>query len=205
MKQEISDEEFSLLSKEFDPLQSRDVHTGRWAKSKGTSFLNENGEEVDADDEMTDEEFSSLSKLVSDDDGREEFFLEANIEKRDDEKQLVFGWASVAKLANGTEVVDKQGDVLQDIDAMEDVAYHFVLNSRDGGEMHIKKGVSTLVESFVSTPEKWDAMGIPAGVLPVGWWCGWKVNDTAVWERVKKRELTMFSVHGSGLRKRIEE
>ena len=111
-----------------------------------------------------------------------EFDLTGDISKSDDDKQLVFGWMSIAKRANGDVVVDKQGDVLDDIDAMETVAYDFVLNSRDGGEMHIRKGVSTLVESFFSTPEKWKAMGIPEGILPIGWWGGFHVNDSEVWK-----------------------
>lgn len=112
---------------------------------------------------------------------------------------------SVATRANGEVVVDKQGDVLDDIDAMENVAYDFVLNSRDGGEMHIRKGVSTLVESFVSTPEKWAAMGIPEGVLPIGWWGGFHVDDSEVWKGVKDGKYKMFSVHGTGRRVAIAE
>jgi hypothetical protein len=134
----------------------------------------------------------------------EEFLVTGEIEKRDDEKQLVFGWCSIAKRADGTVVVDKQGDVLEDIDQMEKVAYDFVLHSRDGGEMHVRKGVSTMVESFVSTPEKLEALGIPEGTLPVGWWVGFKVTDKGVWEQVKKGKYKMFSVHGSGTRKAYE-
>jgi hypothetical protein len=155
--------------------------------------------------EITDEEFEELLSEIdtdsfSDADSNDEFDAVGKIEKKDTEKQLVFGWASIAKRADGTVVVDKQGDVLEDIDQMEKVAYDFVLHSRDGGEMHVRKGVSTLVESYVSTPEKNAAMGIPDGTLPTGWWVGFKVNDKDVWDKVKKKEYTMFSVHGSGHR-----
>lgn len=163
--------------------------------------------------EITDEEFEELagelenfSKAADEKDENEfEFMVSGEIEKREDDKQLVFGWSSIAKRADGSEVVDKQGDVLDDIDQMEKVAYDFVLHSRDGGEMHVRKGVSTLVESFVSTPEKWAAMGIPEGTLPTGWWVGFKVNDKDVWDKVKKGHYRMFSVHGSGMRKALEE
>jgi hypothetical protein len=160
---------------------------------------------------ITDEEFSELEEEINADaasaDGvaREEFEVTGDIEKRDDEKQLVFGWASIAKHKDGTVEVDKQGDVLEDIDQMEKVAYDFVLHSRDGGEMHVRKGVSTLVESFVSTPEKWEAMEIPEGVLPTGWWVGFHVHDTEVWKGVKEGKYKMFSVHGSGVRKELGE
>jgi hypothetical protein len=71
--------------------------------------------------------------------------------------------------------------------------------------MHVRKGVSTLIESFVSTPEKWEAMGIPEGVLPTGWWVGFKVKDDEVWKGVKSGKYKMFSVHGSGTRKALED
>ena len=134
-----------------------------------------------------------------------EFAAEGEIEKSDDDKRLVFGWCSIAKHKDGTVEVDKQGDVLEDIDQMEKVAYDFVLHSRDGGEMHVRKGVSTLVESFVSTPEKWAAMEIPEGTLPVGWWVGFKVHDEEVWKGVKSGKYKMFSVHGSVMRKALED
>lgn len=146
-----------------------------------------------------------VEKIDADTDGLVTFDMMGEIEKSDTDKQLVFGWCSVAKKKDGTVVVDKQGDVLEDIDQMEKVAYDFVLHSRDGGEMHIRKGVSTLVESFVSTPEKWTAMGIPEGTLPVGWWVGFHVKDTEVWKGVKSGKYKMFSVHGSGLRKAMVE
>lgn len=151
-------------------------------------------------------EFEVLEKLANPDHPDTfEFDALAEIEKMDDEQRLVFGWCSIARKKDGEVVVDKQGDVLEDIDQMEKVAYDFVLHSRDGGEMHVRKGVSTLVESFVSTKEKWDAMGIPEGVLPVGWWVGFKVQDANVWKGVKEGKYRMFSVHGSGLRKAMEE
>jgi hypothetical protein len=61
------------------------------------------------------------------------------------------------------------------------------------------------VESFVSTPEKWEAMEIPEGVLPTGWWVGFHVHDTEVWKGVKEGKYKMFSVHGSGVRKELGE
>lgn len=156
--------------------------------------------------DITDEEFDQLvSEIDADTSDTDEFFSEGSIEKKDMEKQLVFGWCSIARRADGSVVVDKQGDVLEDIDQMEKVAYDFVLHSRDGGEMHVRKGVSTLVESFVSTKEKWDAMGIPEGVLPTGWWVGFHVHDSEVWKGVKEGKYKMFSVHGSGLRKALED
>lgn len=155
---------------------------------------------------MSDKEFESLQKIFDPDDpDAVEFELRGEVSKVDADKQLVFGWASVSRLANGEVVVDKQGDVLDNLDDVERVAYDFVVESREGGEMHVRKGVSTLVESFVSTPEKREKMGIPEGVLPDGWWVGFKVTNSQVWENVKKGKYSMFSVHGTGMRKAMED
>lgn len=134
-----------------------------------------------------------------------DFQVQGEISKVDTDQRLVFGWASVGSLQNGEVVVDKQGDVLDDVDEIEKAAYKFVLHSRDGGEMHIRKGVSTLVESFVSTPEKRKAMGLADDALPNGWWVGFKVNDENVWELAKSGHYKMFSVHGKGIRKVIDD
>lgn len=129
-----------------------------------------------------------------------------NIQKINNERQNVFGWASVGYLPDNhlggyREYTDWQGDVLKSIDDIEDAAYDFTLNSRDSGTEHIGKGgKGTLIESFVSTPEKWDAMGIPHGVLPVAWWTGFHISDPGVWDGVKKGRFKMFSVQGKGRR-----
>ena len=135
-----------------------------------------------------------------------EFTREFTIIEKNDEKHLVFGWASVGIDKEGNVVIDKQGDVIDSPEEMEKAAYDFVLHSRDGGEMHIRKGVSTMVESMVITVEKADAMGIPRGILPeLAWWTGWKVNDEEVWKGIKSGKYPMFSVHGRGVRTVIEE
>ena len=125
------------------------------------------------------------------------------ISKRDDEKRQVFGWCSVTEI-NGQPVVDLQNDYwpLEDI---ENAAYTYVIKSRKGGDMHKRDGdnplhTADLVESFVVTPEKLEKMGLDPNALPHGWWVGFKVNDDAQWEMVKKNERTGFSVHGSGRR-----
>jgi uncharacterized protein YndB with AHSA1/START domain len=129
--------------------------------------------------------------------------MTGSISKADKPRQLVFGWAQIATQPDGSTVVDKQGDFIDDPTELEDAAYDFTLNSRDGGEMHVRKGVSRLVESFVSTEEKQRAMGIPPGILPVGWWCGFKVDDPQVFQGVVEKRYPMFSVHGRGIRKAI--
>lgn len=171
---------------------------------------------------LTDEEFIGIlvEKMISDeeadaliaeleaddpDTSLDGFTVQGDISKMDDDQRLVFGWASIGIDKDGTIIEDRQGDILDDSDEIEKAAYDFVLNSRDGGEMHLRKGVSTLVESVVFTPEKCEAMGIPAGILPTGWWVGFRVNDEEVWKAVKGGKYRMFSVHGRGMRKALED
>lgn len=106
------------------------------------------------------------------------------IAKSDDDKHLAFGWANVAIRADGEEIEDWQEDIIEP-EELENAAYQYVLLYREGGEMHERGGAAVLVESVVFTEEKMQAMGIPAGTLPIGWWIGFKVTDEDVWEKVK--------------------
>ena len=121
------------------------------------------------------------------------------IAKSDDEKMLAFGWASVSMRVDGELIEDWQQDIVEPED-LERAAYEFALLYREGGEMHERGGAAMLVESVVFTKEKMRAMGIPAGVLPIGWWIGFKVTDKAVWEKVKDGTYQMFSIEGEAQR-----
>ena len=127
---------------------------------------------------------------------------EGVLAKVDDDKRLVFGWANIIKDEEGQLLVDRQDDFIDSEDELEKAAYQYVLNSRDGGEMHVRKGVSTMVESVVLTKEKQAALGIPEGTVPTGWWIGFRVNDDRVWDQVKKGDYVGFSVHGTGQRQK---
>ena len=129
---------------------------------------------------------------------------DGTIVKYDEDKKLVFGWASIIKDTYGKVLLDRQDDFIDSEEELEKAAYDYVLRSRDGGEMHIRKGVSTMVESIVLSEEKQKALGIPAGVVPIGWWVGFKVSDSRVWQEVKKGGYIGFSVHGTGKRDATE-
>lgn len=131
---------------------------------------------------------------------------EYTITKTDDDKRLVFGWASVIITIEGEQLEDRQKDII-DPEDLEEAAYEYVLNFRDTGEEHIstmrKKG--KLVESCVLTAEKQKAMGIPEGILPIGWWIGFKIEDDDAWERVKNGTYKMFSIEGRANREPVEK
>ena len=126
------------------------------------------------------------------------------IMKSDDEKHLAFGWASVSMRVDGEVIEDWQKDIVEP-EELENAAYEFVLLYREGGEMHERGGAAVLVESVVFTEEKMQAMGIPAGVLPVGWWIGFKVLDEDVWEKVKDGTYPMFSIEGEAERVQVDD
>jgi hypothetical protein len=127
---------------------------------------------------------------------------DAEISKADEDKQQIFGWASVVEV-NGEPVVDLQGDHIS-VEEMEKAGYEYVMKSRKGGDMHLRNNwepiqKSEMIESFIVTPEKREAMGLPDSV-PSGWWVGFKVQDPSVWDMVKSGERTGFSIHGHGRR-----
>jgi hypothetical protein len=57
------------------------------------------------------------------------------IEELDEDQRMVFGWAYVAVTKTGDQVTDHSGDEVDPAN-LEDVAYDYVLHSREGGEMH---------------------------------------------------------------------
>jgi hypothetical protein len=117
------------------------------------------------------------------------------------ERQLVFGWLSVAVDKDGNTVEDLHEDMIP-ADELEGAAYEFVLIHRNAGEMHERmSGIGRLVESFCTTPEKLAAMEIPEGILPAcGWWVGFKIDDPEVWTKVRSGEYAAFSIGGTALR-----
>jgi hypothetical protein len=126
------------------------------------------------------------------------------IQKADDDKRLAFGWAYVSQDTAGNQTEDHSGDQLEPED-LEKAAYQFVKLYREGGEMHERGGCAVLVESMIFTKEKQQALGIPDGTLPVGWWIGFEVTDDDVWAKVKDGTYPMFSIEGTALRVPIEE
>lgn len=121
------------------------------------------------------------------------------IQKVDDDRQLVFGWANVAIRKDGNQVVDSQGDSI-DAEDLEDAAYLFNLSFRKSGEMHRGDAKGDLVESFVVTPSKLKALGLDGDALPLGWWVGFKVHDKDVFAKVKTGDYRMFSIQGKAKR-----
>jgi hypothetical protein len=133
---------------------------------------------------------------------------EGTFAKTDDDKRQAFGWASVVQV-NGKPVIDRQGDWITP-DEIEKAAYKYVLENRKGGHQHRRTEddqplhASSLIESFVVTPEKIEKMGLPPET-PIGWWVGYHVHDEDAWQDIKKGVRTGFSIHGRGKRRDVDE
>lgn len=121
------------------------------------------------------------------------------IAKSAEDEQLVFGWANIAIDAAGEYPLDWDGDITDPSD-LEKAAYNFVLKYRATGEQHQGEAKGELVESIMFTKEKQQALGIPEGTLPEGWWVGFHVPDKEVFAKIKSGEYQMFSVEGTAIR-----
>ena len=117
------------------------------------------------------------------------------IAKVDPAQRLVFGWAYVATDEKGSLIVDHQGDIIP-VAELEKAAYAYVEESREAGEMHVRKA-GALVESCLFTKEKCDAMGLP--FIGAKWWTGFRV-DPDTFAKVQSGELAELSIGGSAER-----
>lgn len=120
------------------------------------------------------------------------------IDKIHNERQIAFGYCLFSTDADGQVVVDLQGDTVTP-EELENIAYNYVKNHRDVGQMHITSGEGCVVESFVTTPDKLQAMGIK-DKLPIAWWIGLYIEDPSVWAKVKSGEYKAFSIEGEAER-----
>jgi len=128
--------------------------------------------------------------------------FEVTITKTDPDLQQVFGYAYVAKNADGTAVVDHSGDVV-DVASLKKAIYEGFgkVKSR---EMHEKDAEATLIASVWIDHETLAKMGgTPANAPDGAWWVGVQVNDADLWKRIKAGEVSAFSIGGSGTRTAI--
>lgn len=122
--------------------------------------------------------------------------MRLQIVRKDAERHVVYGWAYVAEDANGVQVVDHSGEYVA-IEDLERAFHSFMKSSRNSGQNHDGNDHgNVVVECIVFTNEKLEAMGIPAGTVPLGAWIGVEVNEET-FERVASGELGAFSIEGT--------
>ena len=122
--------------------------------------------------------------------------------KFDAERQYVFGWASVAITKDGHQVEDLQGDLI-DVDDLEQAAYDFARDYRSTGVMHQGDVVGQMIESFMVTPDKLEAMGLPPDALPQGHWVGFHIPDAEIFGKIRDGSFSGFSIQGDAVREEV--
>lgn len=116
------------------------------------------------------------------------------------EQQLVFGWANVTIQEDGSTPWDWQGDTIS-TEELEGAAYNYVLQHGMLNQKH-EWGTESgwLIESMMFTKDKMEALGIPEGMIPEGWFVGFYIPDPVVYQKVKDGEYNMFSIEGTATR-----
>jgi hypothetical protein len=125
------------------------------------------------------------------------------IQKIDDERQIVYAWASVIT-KNNIAVEDSQGDKIAP-ETLLDCAHEFITESRKGGFMHVPDlQVGNIVESMVFTYDLQKSLGVKivnkAGEHIEGWLVGYHVDSQTLWKRVKSGDFAELSIGGLGVR-----
>ena len=113
------------------------------------------------------------------------------IQKIDEDRRQVFGWAYVSK-QSGVQVIDHSDEVVKTED-LEPAAYTFVRESRQSNDMHDGPVTGEMIESFVVTKEKAELMGFTTAVE--GWWVGFQL-DQQNFDLVKAGKRSAFSIEG---------
>jgi hypothetical protein len=123
--------------------------------------------------------------------------ISAKILKIDDEKRQITGWANVTTNADGTRVVDSQGDMIP-VDVLESAAAELIsAGSATLGSMH-EAVAGQIIESMVVTAEKRKALGFGEG--PEGWAITARVDSDEAWADVKSGKRAELSIGGSAER-----
>lgn len=126
--------------------------------------------------------------------------VQTRITKVDEERRIVYGWASVST-EKGRPVIDKQGDYIPP-DEMEKMATKYMLSEREGKVMHSGDRTSITVHSMPMTKEIAKSFGIKTD--REGWMIAQKFYSDEAWEGFKSGKYKAFSIGGHGMREDYE-
>lgn len=121
------------------------------------------------------------------------------IEKIIGPRRYAFGRALSSTIA-GRPVVDADGDLVTPAE-LERTAHAFA-GKRQLKVVHKGRAAGEMVESIVTTPDKAEALGLPANG-DIAWWVGVRVDDAETWALVESGVLKEFSIGGDGERSPI--
>ena len=69
--------------------------------------------------------------------------------------------------------------------------------------MHKGESVGQMIESFMVTPDKLEAMGLPPDSLPQGHWVGFHIPDPEVFGKVRTALLCLLAYRGMRSARRL--
>jgi len=126
---------------------------------------------------------------------------------KEDENNLIFGWAYVRETKDGKQVIDHSGEFTkaENFKDMELATYAYNLAYRQADRQHDLVPKGFLIESVVLTKEKMAKMGIPEGIVPEAVWVGFYFPDDNDYAEIKKMAHPMFSMYGSVTKELVEE
>jgi len=146
----------------------------------------------------------SLEKLVKEhtvEPAAKVFELKIPVVKIDRPKGLVTGWASIVTTADGTPIIDHDGEIIP-IAELEKAAQEAFADGQIGrgkaGDMHERTGVADLVESMVLSAEKREELKLGKG--PEGWVVTLKINDPKLLAEIVDGTKTELSILGTAER-----
>lgn len=138
--------------------------------------------------------------------------FQATVLKFDEAQRRVYGWASIARKADGTLPHDSQGDVIdtpEAVRAWENAFYEFLPKAATADDMHVDFGVAKIVGGLAFTPDLTKALGVPDGILPTGLFIVVDIPKTArgdqLWSDVTTGKRRMFSIVASVLREELPD
>ena len=115
------------------------------------------------------------------------------IAKFDDEQRLVYGIVLVP------DVEDLQGDICSKEDIQE-AAHDYLVNSRLVKAQHKSPTDADVVECYIAPVD----IPIGKGIAPAGSWIMvTKIKSGAMWDAIKKGDITGYSIGGRGTREEI--
>ena len=135
--------------------------------------------------------------------------LTCRIEKKSPEQRRWWGKAYIHTTADGEQVEDHSGDVVDTPEAqahLEEAFYKFVTDYRSGDLEHQVFGAATMIEGFIVTKEK-KAAGLFPGEMDEGIHLAFQANDSdegdMLWESVKSGRVKAMSIVGTGRQEKI--
>jgi len=133
------------------------------------------------------------------------------ISKVDPERRIFGGWAYVVRKADGSQVIDHSGDVVDTEEAwtaLEDAFYDYALEGRSGDYDHAEFGAADLVELVVLDKAKRLALGLAEGSTPDGVYVSFKARlspaGRRLWAGVKNGTIRSLSIVGEGWREALD-